>query len=39
MPDTWEEQYNLDPLADDAEDDPDEDGYSNLKVTPENTLD
>ncbi len=30
MPDGWEVTYELDPLADDAEFDPDGDGYSNL---------
>jgi len=30
MPDTWEVAYGLDPLKDDAADDPDEDGNSNL---------
>ena len=32
MPDSWEEQYNLNPLnASDAEDDPDGDGLTNLE--------
>ncbi|MGV8073292.1 MAG: hypothetical protein AB2L11_01830 [Syntrophobacteraceae bacterium] len=31
MPDTWEEMYALDPLADDASKDKDADGYSNLR--------
>jgi chitinase len=30
MPDTWENQYGLDPLLDDAEEDADLDGISNL---------
>ena len=31
MPDGWEVQYNLNPLVDDASEDADADGYSNLK--------
>jgi hypothetical protein len=31
MPDGWEVQYNLNPLVDDASEDADGDGYSNLK--------
>ena len=31
MPDDWEEQYGLNPLIDDANEDPDQDGWSNLK--------
>jgi subtilisin-like proprotein convertase family protein len=31
MPDGWEVQYGLDPLADDASDDLDGDGYTNLE--------
>jgi len=31
MPDEWEEQYDLNPLVNDASDDPDNDGYSNYK--------
>jgi hypothetical protein len=30
MPDDWEETYGLDPLIDDADDDADNDGYSNF---------
>ncbi len=30
MPDVWENSYNLDPLVDDASDDPDGDGFTNL---------
>ena len=31
MPDVWEKLYDLDPLVDDASEDPDCDGYSNLE--------
>jgi hypothetical protein len=31
MPDDWENWYDLDPLVDDASDDADEDGFSNLR--------
>jgi hypothetical protein len=31
MPDGWEVQYKLNPLVDDALEDADNDGYSNLK--------
>jgi hypothetical protein len=31
MPDEWEIIHFLDPLVDDADDDPDEDGYTNLE--------
>jgi hypothetical protein len=31
MPDGWEVQYKLNPLLDDASEDADGDGYSNLK--------
>jgi hypothetical protein len=30
MPDVWEEEFGLDPQRDDAQDDPDNDGISNL---------
>ena len=30
MPDGWETQYSLNPLVNDADEDPDEDGYSNI---------
>jgi hypothetical protein len=30
MPDSWEEQYGLDPLVDDSLEDPDEDGVTNI---------
>jgi subtilisin family serine protease len=31
MPDEWEEQNGLDPLVNDADEDPDNDGYTNLQ--------
>jgi hypothetical protein len=31
MPDGWEAAYRLDPLANDAADDPDKDGKTNLE--------
>ena len=31
MPDSWEQQYTLDPLVDDSAQDPDGDGHSNLQ--------
>lgn len=31
MPDEWEEQYGLNPLVNDASDDPDNDGFSNIQ--------
>jgi uncharacterized protein YjiK len=31
MPDDWEEQYGLNPLVNDADEDGDEDGYSNIE--------
>jgi hypothetical protein len=31
MPDGWEDAYDLDPLTDDADDDPDGDGLTNLQ--------
>lgn len=31
MPDDWEDQYGLNPLVNDASDDPDNDGFSNLR--------
>lgn len=31
MTDSWEEQYALDPLVDDSNQDPDRDGYTNLQ--------
>ncbi len=31
IPDEWENAHGLNPLGDDASDDPDEDGYSNLR--------
>ncbi len=31
MPDSWEIENNLDPLTDDAHEDPDEDGFTNLQ--------
>jgi hypothetical protein len=31
MPDDWEELYGLNPLIDDADEDPDEDGWNNRK--------
>jgi hypothetical protein len=31
MPDDWEDYYGLNPLIDDANEDPDKDGWSNLK--------
>jgi len=37
MPDSWEEQYGLNPLVDDASDDPDNDGFSNIQEYRENT--
>ena len=30
MPDTWEDKYGLNPLVDDANEDPDEDGFTNV---------
>lgn len=37
MPDTWEVEYGLNPLADDASEDLDDDGYSNLEEYDGNT--
>jgi hypothetical protein len=37
MPDNWEEQYNLNPLLNDASDDPDTDGFSNIQEYRANT--
>jgi hypothetical protein len=31
LPDAWEVSYGLDPFVDDAEGDPDDDGYTNLR--------
>jgi hypothetical protein len=31
MPDVWEDEYGLEPLVDDASEDPDHDGYTNLQ--------
>ncbi len=38
MPDGWEVQYDLDPLYNDANEDEDEDGYSNLKEFKRKTI-
>ena len=37
MPDIWEVEYGLNPLADDASEDADDDGYSNIKEYKANT--
>jgi erythromycin esterase len=37
MPDTWEVEYNLNPLLDDADDDADGDGFSNIQEYEEGT--
>jgi hypothetical protein len=38
MPDVWERQYNLNPLINDADDDNDGDGWSNLKEYQRGTI-
>jgi DNA-binding beta-propeller fold protein YncE len=37
MPNEWEELYGLNPLVDDASDDPDNDGFSNIREYRANT--
>ena len=37
MPNEWEELYGLNPLVDDASDDPDNDGFSNIQEYRNNT--
>lgn len=37
MPDEWEKQYGLNPLVNDASDDPDADGFSNIQEYRANT--
>jgi uncharacterized repeat protein (TIGR02543 family) len=37
MPDSWEEQYGLNPFVNDASDDPDDDGFSNIQEYRANT--
>jgi hypothetical protein len=37
MPDSWEEQYGLNPFVNDASDDPDNDGFSNIQEYRANT--
>ncbi|MBN1906302.1 MAG: hypothetical protein JW927_14520 [Deltaproteobacteria bacterium] len=38
MPDGWEVQYDLDPLVNDANEDDDGDGYTNLKEYKRKTM-